>query len=114
MGQGAGLYWNQSGVATVVTDATANFAGILLEPVAATDADYAVTGKLRKVAVPASDQSECEFQVGAGTFAADDVGKSVKFENSISVDVDDAGTQVRIVKYLSATRGVCTFNLAVS
>lgn len=114
MGQGAALYYNETGECDLVTDSTGNFAGILMESVQSTDDDYATEGKLRAVAVPASESSECEFEVGDGTFTAADVGKTVTFEDSVSVDVDTAGTQLRIVKYLRSNRGICTFSLALS
>lgn len=114
MEEGAGVYTDLAGEHTIVTSSSTNFRGILAEAIAATDADYATAKKLKAVWVPISTEAEAEFTVGAGTFTNADVGKTVAFNNSLGVAVDTAGTQVRITKYLSSTRGVCTFNLAFS
>ena len=114
--EGAAVYWQGSGAGTVtkVTNATANFAGILAETIAATDTDYATAGKLKAVWVPTNTSAEAFFTVGAGTFTAADVGESVKFYDEVSVDADTGGTQVRITGYISSTKGKCIFNQAIS
>jgi len=91
--------------------AGADFKGILQEDILAADDDYATAGKLKLVAVPMNkEQSLAEFLVGAGTFTAADVGRTVEFHSdSKSLAVDTAGKGARIEKYLSATRGVCSF-----
>ncbi len=114
MGQGAAIYYVGNGTTTIVTDSTANFAGILLEEILATDADFATSMKMKRVAVPKSQNAQCKFTVGAGTFTTADVGKSVEFNDSVSLAVDTAGTQARITNYLTETRGVCVFNIAIS
>jgi len=90
--------------------AGADFIGILQEDIAATDDDYATAGKLKLVAIPMNQKSMAEFLVGAGTFTAVDVFRTVEFHSdSKSLAVDTAGKGARIEKYLSATRGVCSF-----
>lgn len=89
-----------------------DFAGILAEPVAAADDDYATAGKLKAVWVPRNKEAEALFTVGEGTFTSIDVGKTVQFgSTSIDLDVDTAGKGARITKYISATRGQCSFVL---
>jgi len=114
MEDGSAVYYVGDGTVTVVTNATANFAGILLEAIAATDADYATSRKLKLVAVPMDPDAEAEFAVGAGTFTTADEGKSVKFNDEKGLAVDTAGTQARIKRYISSSRGVCSLNLAIS
>lgn len=111
---GAAVYAVGDGTHTKATNATANFAGILAEDIAATDADYATSGKLKGVYVPVSDAARAEFAVGAGTFTKADEGKSVKFNNELGLAVDTAGTQARINEYISSSRGICEFNRAIS
>lgn len=90
----------------------ADFQGILQETIAATDSDYATSGKLKLVAIPVNQDSIAEFTVGAGTFTAADVFKTVEFHSdSISLAVDTAGKGARITKYLTSTRGECQFVL---
>lgn len=93
--------------------AGADFVGILAEPIAAADSDYATAGKLKAVLIPLSrDTAEAFFTVGEGTFTAIDEGKTVQFgSTSIDLDVDTAGKGARITKYISATRGKCVFSL---
>lgn len=90
----------------------ANFKGILAEPITASDSDYAVAGKLKKVAVPLTPESRAYFLVGAGTFTAADVNKTVSFHSdSASLAVDTAGAGASIDGYISSTKGICKFNL---
>lgn len=90
----------------------ADFQGILWEPIASTDADYATAGKLKLVAVPLDPTAEAEFLVISGTFTAADVFKTVEFASSgTGLAVDTAGKGARITKYISSTRGQCTFVL---
>ena len=92
--------------------AGADFAGIMAEPVAATDSDYATAGKLKGVWVPMDKTAEAYFTVGEGTFTAVDVGKTVQIgSTSIDLDVDTAGLGARITAYISSTRGRCAFVL---
>lgn len=107
---GIAIYAVEDGTHTVVSNSTANFKGILMEAITAADADYATSLKLKYVAVPATADAEAEFAVGAGTFTTADVGKSVVFYTSTGLAVDTSGIQARITRYLTATRGVCTFN----
>lgn len=112
--EGAAIYAVGDGTHTKVTASTANFKGILLEPITAADADYATSKKLKYAHVAMDDTAEAEFTVGSGTFTNDDVGKSVKFYDEVSVAVDTAGTQLAITGYKSASRGLCKFNRAIS
>jgi hypothetical protein len=92
--------------------AWADFVWILAEPIVATDADYATAGKLKAVWVPMSINSKALFTVGAWTFTAVDVYKTVQIAStSLALDVDTAGKGASIVEYLSASRGVCKFDL---
>jgi len=113
MEMGAALYTDKAGESTIVTGAETNFMGILAEPIAATDADYAVAKKLKSVWVPLCANATAEFTVGAGTFTTADVGKSVAYNDSKSLAVDTAGDEARITKYLSSTRGECVFKLLI-
>ena len=114
MEMGAAIYRVGDGTHTLVTNATANFEGIMAEAIASTDADYATSLKMKKVWVPLCPRAEAQFTVGAGTFTAADIGKSVKFNDSKSVAVDTAGTQFVMTKYQSSTKGEGFFNLAIS
>lgn len=90
--------------------AGADFKGIMAEPVAATDSDYATAGKLKYVFVPRSRDALAYFTVGAGTFTRTDVGRTVELHSdSASLAVDTAGKGARIEKYISSTRGLCSF-----
>lgn len=92
--------------------AGADFVGIIAEGVAATDDDYATAGKLKGVWVPMNRQAEAEFSVGAGTFTAADVFRTVEFHSdSISLAVDTAGKGARISGYISSSRGKCKFDM---
>ena len=114
MDAGSGLYTDQAGENTVVTGSTNNFVGILLETIASTDSDYATARKMKLCAVPVTNGAEAEFKVGAGTFTTADEGKSVVFHSDgKSLAVDTAGSQARITKYLSSTRGRCIFDQSI-
>ena len=96
----------------VENSAGADFQGILMEPIVSTDADYATAGKLKKVAIPKTPYAKAYFTVGAGTFTAIDVGKTVEIHSdSVSLAVDTAWKGARIKKYISSTRGLCDFSL---
>ena len=90
----------------------ADFLGILAEPIASTDADYATAGKLKGVRVPKTPYAKAYFAVGAGTFTAADVFKTVELHSDYkSLAVDTKGKGARIMKYISSTKGVCRFDL---
>lgn len=90
----------------------ADFAGIMAEPVASTDSDYATAGKLKAVRVPKNLYAEAYFAVGEGTFTTADVGKTVQiWSTSIDLDVDTAGKGARITGYISSSKGKCIFSL---
>lgn len=108
--EGAGIFRVEDGTHTVVTTTSANFKGILAEPIAATDDDFATTMKLKGVWVLREQSAEAEFTVGSGTFTAADVGKNADFADGISVAVDTSThNQVVITKLISSTRGRCSF-----
>ena len=95
--------------------AGADFIGILVEAVAAADADFATAGKLKQVWVPTNLQAEAEFTVSNWTFTAIDVFKTVQFAStSLWLDVDTAGKWANISWYISATRGRCKFNMPLT
>lgn len=103
--------WNYTLFATEnVTGA--DFKGIMAEPIAATDADYATAGKLKAVRVPKNIYSEAYFTVWAGTFTAVDVGKTVEIHTwSAGLAVDTPWKWARITGYISSTRWKCIFSL---
>ena len=87
-----------------------DFIGILAERIAATDSDYATSGKLKAVWMPKSIHSEALFTVTAGTFTAVDVFKTVEITSgSLGLSVDTAGKGARIMSFISSTRGTCRF-----
>jgi hypothetical protein len=89
-----------------------DFMGILAEPITSTDTDYATAGKLKGVWVPKSTLARAYFTVGAGTFTAADVFRTVEIHSdSKSLAVDTKGKGARIMQYISSTRGVCRFTL---
>jgi len=89
-----------------------DFMGILAEPIVSTDSDYATAGKLKGVWVPKSTLARAYFTVGAGTFTAADVFRTVEIHSdSKSLAVDTKGKGARIMQYISSTRGVCRFTL---
>lgn len=90
----------------------ADFMGILAEPIAATDSDYATAGKLKKVWIPKTPYAKAFFTVWAGTFTAADVYKTVEIHtDKKSLAVDTAWKGARIMKYISSTRWECRFSL---
>ena len=106
---------NVTGYSTIMGTENAagfDFVGILAETIATTDADYATAAKLKTVLVPKHRNAKAYFTVGAGTFTAVDVGKTVEIHSdNKSLAVDTAGLGARITKYISSTRGVCEFSL---
>ena len=102
-------YLTKMGVENVVGS---DFVGILAEAIVATDSDYATAGKLKGVWVPKSMTASAYFTVGAGTFTATDVFKTVELHSdSKSLAVDTKGKGARIVEFISSTRGRCMFSL---
>ncbi len=110
LAEGGAVYSVGDGTYTKVTDSTTDFAGVMAESVAATDADYATSLKRKAVWVPRNKDAQASFAVGAGTFTTADVGKSVKFNDYVGLAVDTAGIQARITRFITSTRGVCIFN----
>ena len=102
-------YLTKMGVENVVGS---DFVGILAEAIVSTDTDYATAGKLKGVWVPKSMNASAYFTVGAGTFTAADVFKTVELHSdSKSLAVDTKGKGARIVEFISSTRGRCMFSL---
>lgn len=99
---------------TTATNANwANFAWILCEAIATTDADYATAGKRKSVWVPVIPAALAEFRVWAWTFTAVDVGKVVSFHSDSSSLAVDTAWNGAIIKWLiSSTRGICSFEVA--
>lgn len=92
-----------------------NFIGIIAEPIASTDADYATAGKLKGVWVPRTRSCEAYFVVGAGTFTAADVGRTCLFHtDSKSLNVDGNGLGARITGFISSTQGTCSFDIPLA
>ena len=90
-----------------------NFSGILMEPISATDADYATSGKLKLVAIPQSPMgSKAEFKDSAGTLTATLVNSMVEFADSgTTLASQTLGKGAIITKFISATRGECIFSV---
>jgi hypothetical protein len=87
-----------------------DFTGIMAEEIASTDSDYATAGKLKKVWVRLVPEARAYFTVGAGTFTAVDVGRTVELHSdSKSLAVDTKGKGAKIEKYISSSKGVCSF-----
>lgn len=85
-----------------------NVVGILAEPIASTDSDYATGGKMKMVWIPTSPEAEMKFKVGAGTFTAADVGRICQIHtDSKSVAVDTNGLWVEITGYTTSGYGTC-------
>ena len=83
---------------------------IIVGDVAATDSDYAVNGKRKLCYVPMDDTAEFDFDVGAGTFTAADVNKTVELHTGRrSLAVDTKGKGAVITAYYSATKGRARF-----
>lgn len=90
-----------------------NLVGIIAEPIAATDSDYATAGKKKFVWIPTSPEAKAFFTVGAGTFTAADVGRTCQIHtDSVSLAVDTNGLGASISDYISSTRGICKLNIA--
>jgi len=110
MEAGSGIYAPGDGEDTIVTTSSANFTGILIEPIAATDDDYA-TAKKKKLCFVRKKKGARAICTVSGTFTTDDVGKNVDFADAVSLDVDTSThDQATIRKYISATRAECEFN----
>ena len=107
-----GYYRTQVAIGNIAGDDTI---GILAEPIAATDDDYATAGKLKGVYVPTTLFAKAYFYVGAGTFTVADVGKRVALHSDFkSLAVDTAGVAAEITDYISPTRGICKFNMPMT
>ena len=90
----------------------ADFIGILAEPIASTDADYATAGKEKGVWVPKNPYALAYFKVGAGTFTKADVFRTVEIHtDKKSLAVDTKGKGARIMGYIDSTHGICRFSL---
>lgn len=89
-----------------------DFFGILAEPIVSTDPDYASATKEKGVRVPMTPYARAYFKVGAGTFTAADLFKTVELHSdSASLAVDTLGKGARILEFISSTQGICRFTL---
>ena len=90
----------------------ADFLGILAEPIKSTDGDYATAGKEKGVWVPKTPYALAYFKVGAGTFTAADVFRTVELHTDRkSLAVDTKGKGAKIMEYIDSTHGICRFSL---
>lgn len=98
---------------TVVENAAwDDFEGILAEPIAATDDDYATAWKLKWVWKPKTPNAKAYFTVWAWTFTAADVGKRVEVHSDwVSLAVDTVWKWATITDYISSSRWKCRFDL---
>ena len=109
---GAAVTGNYRTLVSVENLAGDDVYGILAEPIAATDADYATAGKLKGVYLPTTPYAKAFFSVGAGTFTIADVGMTVEIHSDFkSLAVDTAGKGATITKFISSTKGECMFNM---
>lgn len=87
-----------------------NIVGILAEPIASTDADFATAGKLKMVHVPISKYSQAYFTVTSGAFTLAQVGRVCQIAGSgTGLAVATNGLGAVIDGFISSTRGTCKF-----
>lgn len=100
-----------AGQVTKADSTAGNFFGVIRQTIASTDDDYTSTKQVA-VEVPTEQGVEWDFTVWAGTFTSADVDKYADLNDEKSVAVDTSTKkQVYITKYISATKGRCTFAL---
>jgi hypothetical protein len=98
-----------------VNSTGADFYGILVAPIRSTDTDYATAQKLKEVYIPLSAKSRAYVGIGAGTFTASDVGKTVAIHtDGISIACDTKGLGCRIVGFLNSTTAIVEFSCATT
>lgn len=100
---------SSTGTVQPATSGTTKIIGICLKKIASTDSDYAAKTKI-PVAVPLSSESECIADV-TGTLTV--AMETEDFDLSTDLLVDQAATTqnvVRLVQFISATKGVFTIN----
>lgn len=92
-----------------------NFIGILAERISATDADYAVAGKLKQVWVPAKINARAKFLTTTGTLGDTDVNRICAFTAGgagLAVDTNGAGAQIlSVITTGTSGTGICSFNV---
>lgn len=109
MESGSALYAVGDGTHTIVTTTSGNFAGIIAEPIASTDADYATSKKLKTVWVPVTSKAECLFTCTGLTTTY--IGANADFATATTVAPGTSThDQVTITGFISSTRGRCRFN----
>lgn len=98
-------------IAAATTNTTGqNIVGILAEPIASTDPDFATAGKLKLVHVPISRYSQAYFTVISGTFTVAQVGRVCQIAGSgTGLAVATNGLGAVIDGFISSTRGTCKF-----
>jgi len=112
--EGSAIYPANNGTGTyIIADGTAGQEiGIIRQTIKSTDINPPYDEvKEVPMEVPLDIFAELEFAVGAGTFTAADVGKTVDLHTdgkSIAVDTDTK-KQFLITGYISATRGLGRF-----
>lgn len=88
----------------------ADFFGILVAPIRATDPDYATAFKKKQFYVPRGPRSRATAVVGAGTFTADDVGRTVTIHTDAASITMTKGLGCRIVGFVNSTTAVVEFS----
>jgi len=87
------LEWT-SGYLAAADDNDTDIAGVLAETIAATDADYATTGKLKKVRIPVEKHVVWEADTADTFSAATHQGVECGIADSANVDLDDTSNDV--------------------
>ena len=89
-----------------VANATgADFVGILVDAVTASDPDYATAGKQKLVWVPNSPYARAYFTVISGTFTTAVVNRTVQFAaGSLGLNVGTIGLGARVRRFITSTR----------
>jgi hypothetical protein len=87
------LEWT-SGYLAAADDNDTDIAGVLVEPIAATDSDYATTGKMKKVRIPLEKHVLWEADTADTWVQATHGGVECGIVDSANVDLDDTSNDV--------------------
>ena len=87
-----------------------NFSGILVEPIVATDSDYATAGKLKNVWVPTSPAAKAFFTADT-TITAASVWRMVQFGSGSITLTTTLWAWAIIRNIISSTLGECSFDV---
>jgi hypothetical protein len=87
------LEWT-SGYLAAADDNDTDLAGVLAETIAATDVDYATTGKKKSVIIPVEKHCVWEIDTGDTFVAATHQGVECGISDSGTVDLDDTTNDV--------------------